>query len=519
MATSLPAEKLARLLADLPSADGAADDRVSSFRNVLVERLNTLRPQRARRMFSSLLQSLLDLDPEVAEPPVRAPYVFRRGDIGGIWNALARSIYPEKAAEAAHLLDRLCVDRLVDEAIELPEARALREQLRVLTVTRLAQILGDRQHTEAFCTVATAMRDRQLPEKARIMSPIGPGQIQELIEVLRAWPIITPAIDATLRTTPPHADPEDAGRRLVTATLALGRDLVAANLPSATAETLPISLLNRREAYGAVAAYIAERNPGNTPRTAEAFVARLSTLLHEFAVELGRLAAESRKEDQPLVIDELGREHLGQAISRVDEIVGACRRAGLFDAPIVQPMLLATANDLMARLDRGPLGRSGRRYAAAVVNRNSFTSDMPDVRQVVGMLVRLRHVLRPTGLPIHALNRWRDQLVADVEFAVHKATRLEDEEESPLERFFHLERIEQMAEVIGSTIGPVLQPTSKHTQTIFAARLQAPDQITGRAHRLCTDFAAAIRDEIAKVRYWRNPDMVAFAELAATRGF
>ncbi|MDD3444947.1 MAG: hypothetical protein PHS60_06025 [Zavarzinia sp.] len=519
LATALPPEKLARLLAELPAAGGPDEDRVAPIRTVLVDRLNTLRPQRARRLFTSLLHSHLADDPEFVEPPLRAPLLFRRTDIGAIWATLARTIFPEKVAEATQLLERLCVDRLVDEAIELPEARDMREELRLLTITRLGQILREHHHAEAFCTLANGLRDRLNADRTRFMTPIGPGQLADLIAILSAWPVLAPATAAILRATPPHADPQEAGTALVEATIALRHALATAGLPADSAEALPIALLNRREVYDVLATYIAERNAGNTPRVAEALVARLGETLHGFAFWLSRLIPETRKEEAPIVIDDDNRDHLGNLMNRTDEMIAACRHAGLFDAATVQPMLLGLANDLMNHLVHGPLARSGRRFAAAVVSRANYTSDIHDVRHVVGLLIRLRHVLRPTGLPIQALNRWRDQLVADIEYAVHRATRLEDAEESPLERFQHLERIERLAEIIGSTISPILQPTSRHTQVIFAARLAEPGPLSETARRLCANYAAVIRDEIAKVRYWRNPDMVEFADLAASRGF
>lgn len=518
LAASLPADQAARLLADLSAGMAGKGERTAPLRQALIEQANRQRPQRARRLFTSLVHPLLVDDPEDADSPLAMPLCFRRADMGGIWGALARGAFPDKALEAANLMDALCADCLVDEAIERPEAQAMREKLRVATLAKLNQLAADRSTVEAFCTLANMIREKQHGLRTRHLTPIGPHHLSDLAEALAAQPLWAPAVAAFLRVTPPHADAMSSGEALARATTDLGQALLAANLPSATADVLPIALLNRRGAFGAVAVMLAQRGAGKALRLGEAMVAALSSQFQSHVAMMTQAATNTRHEDFPITLTDEIQIRLGNSMNMIDEIVTAVREAGLADVPRLFPMLRDATNNLMAELVRSPLQRTSLRYSVALFHRSHVTSDTTDVMFLVGQLVRLRALLRPTGLPIIALNKWRDQLIADVEFAVQKATRLEDGEDPLLDRFRHLERIERLAEVIGSTIVPILQPTSRHTQLIIASRLDEPGPLDGIALRLCSGYVNTVRAEIAKVRYWRNPDMVALAEKAASRG-
>ncbi|MFA5122124.1 hypothetical protein [Zavarzinia sp.] len=515
---SLPPEKAAKLLSELPTG-GRQEEAVAPIRSALVERLNQLRPQRARRLFTSLLQPFLIDDMADDDPPFRIPFAFHRTDIGAIWAAMARSVFPDKAAEATQLMDELCRDQLVDDALTLPEARAMREKLRQAAHARLSTFLTDRSANDAFVTLANALRDRLSPQDRHGAVPIGWPLIQELVEVLGAYPLVTPVVSDFLAQTPPHADSEATARSLIDATIALGRQLGAAGLQARTAEILPAALLIGRGAYGAVARYLSERGFASAPRVAQGLAAEMADRLSALARDFQTLLPETRRDDGPLAVDPDAVDRLQSRMHRLEEIILAVRHSGLLDSRELQPVLRDVVNDAVARLEHGPLGRLTRRFAAALASRGHAVGDSADIRRLTTLLVRLRAALRPTDLPIFALNRWRDQLLAEVEGATQRAARIEAEEDAALsERFAHLERIETLAEVAGATIVPMLQPSSRHTQLVVAARLSDPRPFSPVAQRLCAGFAATVRGEIAKVRYWRNPDMLSIDALAAARG-
>lgn len=518
LVASLPGDKAARLLADLAKEISTKGEKTAPLRHALIEQANRMRPQRARRLFTSLIHPLLTDDVEGGTPAATLPLCISRADIGGIWGALSRAVFPDLAAEATALMDRLCADCLVDEALAHPEAGAMRERLRQATLARLTQLAADRTGAENFCTLATLIRDKQVVQRGREATPIGPHHLGELSEVLTAHALWAPALDAFLASTPRHTDKAQTALLLSQATTDLAKALVAANLPSSTAEVLPIALLNRRGAFSTVAAAVAHRGAAKSPRVADAIAAALAVGLQVYGRLCGRFIAVTKREEFPLTIAEDDKRLLAESLDIIEDIVEAVRTAALVDVPRLFPVLRDIANTLMDALGHGTLQRVALRFSAALVNRSQPTSDAADVAFIVGQLNRLRIMLRPTGLPIIALGKWRDQIGADVEFAVQKATRIEDEEEPLTERFRHLERIERLAEIIGASIGPLLQPSSRHTQLIVTARLDDPQPFGDVAHRLCAGYAVAVRGEIAKVRYWRNPEMVALAERAAARG-
>ncbi|MCW0180944.1 MAG: hypothetical protein OJI70_04160 [Zavarzinia sp.] len=518
LAASLPADQAARLLADLSAGMAAKGERTAPLRQALIEQANRQRPQRARRLFTSLVHPLLTDDPEDIDSPLPMPLCFRRADMGGIWGALARSAFPDLARDAANLMDSLCAECLVDEAIERPEAQAMRDRLRLAAIAKLNQLAADRSTSEAFCTLANMIREKQYGLRTRHMAPIGIQHLSDLVEVLTAQPLWAPAVATLLRVTPPHADPLASGEALIRATSDLSQTLLANNLPSGTADILAIALINRRGAFGAVAVMLAQRGAGKVLRVGEAVVATLSAHFQIHVAVMTQGATNTRHEDFPITLSDDVKYRLANNLNMIDEIVAAVRESGLADVPRLFPMLRDATNNLMAELVRSPLQRSSLRLSAALFNRSQVTSDTTDVMFLISQLVRLRALLRPTGLPIIALNKWRDQIVADIEFAVQKATRLEDGEEPLPDRFRHLERIERLAEAMGNTIVPILQPTSRHTQLIITSRLDEPGPLDGLALRLCSGYVNTVRAEIAKVRYWRNPDMVALAEKATSRG-
>ncbi|PWR23916.1 hypothetical protein [Zavarzinia compransoris] len=523
LAMSLPAEKIVTLLEGLPPP-GQGDDRVAALRHALVERLNSLRPQRARRLFTSLVDRFLIEEPGMPGGAGRPPLALYRADMGALWGALARAAFPEKAAEAVQMMERLCAGHLIEAALALPEARALREELRRLAVARLSQLALDRAALDQFCTLAMGLRDRFFAEQARNLPPIDTDVIADVLELLTLWPVAAPALEAAL------ALPDPSGPALTAAVRQLGRDLAAAGLPTIGADQLPLAFLYRRRARDLVADDLQRRGAAQGKRVAQALVVQLASALHEFAVLCHRLLPEPRRPDLPLALDPDLPPRLAPLVEHIEALAGANLKAGIFEASSLPPLLLSTISGPVTLLARGPIQRSGQRIAAAMMRRDGFAEDHAEAVQVARWLLRLRAALRPTGLPVHALNKWRDQIDIDLQQALHRATRLEndgepefDEETGDLgarlaERFAHLERLEDLAEAAGASIAPLLQPTSRNTQLIVAARLQQPGAIEGRGRALCAAYAAAIRTEIGRVRYWRNPEAVALAELAASRG-
>lgn len=522
LADGLAPDKVVQLLADLPS-QGQAEGRVAPIRRALVDRLNRLRPQRARRLFTSLVEPMLVGETLASEDHTHVPYAFSRADMGGIWQALARRAYPDLAQEAARLLDRLCETQLIDNAMAEPPAAAMRDRLRLATIEYLGQVLADRTLTEQFLEAANHLRDREHARTAPIgagsLPPMGRTLLADVVEAMMGEPVLTPALTRHLPPLNATADAETAGAALIAATNEIAAALKAAGLPILSAEALPLTALNRLSAYGAVAAYLRRRGTAGDRRVGPALAAHFANHLHAFALTLGVAAPVERREDTPLSLNAGTRARLIALTEHLEAEIGAIRRAGLFDSPALLPLLREAVVDSAARLAKSAFERMAHRYSAALNHRHDQAIDDDDVRLIATLLARLRAALLPTGLPIGQFTAWRDRARSDIEFAVHRATRLEGEGDENLgDRFRHLERIEDLAQAIGRSIAADLQPTSRHTQAIIAARLDDPTALSPAGARMCAGFVANIRSEIAKVRYWRNPEMVALSERAAARG-
>lgn len=521
LADSLAADKAARLLADLP-ADSDPQGKVAPIRRALVERLNRLRPQRSRRLFTSLVEDLLVGETLGADDHTHVSYAFSRADLGGIWMALARLAFPDLARETAQLLERLCATRLIDEAMAQPEGAAQRERVRQHTIEHLSRLLGDRAACEHFLELANALRDREHARSTPLGTPSLPlmsrALLADLYEALVAAPVLEPALARQFPRLKAAPNAEGMGALLVSGTNELARDLKAAGLPMGAAEALPLGTLNCLAAYDGVAAYLRRRGLSGDRRVGEALVARFANHMRSLALTLNVAAQAVRREEIPLAFDPAAQAKLTELADHLVAQIGAIRQAGLLDAPILLATMRDAVVDSIGNHTRAALDRITQRFSAALNQRNHAAIDDADVRLSASLITRLRAALIPTGLPVGPLTSWRERAVADLDFALHRATRLEDAEDNLADRFRHLERIEDLAQTLGRSITDDLQPTSRHTQAIIAARLASPEPLSPGGARMCAGFVATIRSEIAKVRYWRNPELVALSDLAATRG-
>lgn len=462
-------------------------------------------PLPAWRLFTSLFEAFLVPEPERPGGPPRLPLALYAADVGAIWAALARLLFGDQRA---------------DSQLRPGDSAMRREELRQSAVARLTPLTYDRALLEQFCALAQGFRDRLFPEPSRALPPVGPAVVADALDILVHWPHTTPIIAEAL-TGPPL----DAGQ-LSETVRRLGRQLAAAGLSSLGADHLPLALLHRRGALDLIAEDLRSRGIAQARRPAEALAGQMGHALHDFAALCHRLLPETRRPETAILLDADLRPRLPGMLERLESLIQLNRRAGIFDADSLRTRLLDTVNGPMSLLAQGPLIRSNKRLAAALMQRDGFPEDWAEVAEIAGLMHRLRLALRPTGLPIHALQKWQHQIEMDLDAALHQATRLGEEGRETAEpeagelaaRFEHLLRVENAAGLVGVSIAPLLPAASRNTQMILAARLEQPDDLAGPARALCAAYAAAIRAEIGRVRYWRNPEMVSFAELADRRG-
>lgn len=462
-------------------------------------------PPPAWRLFTSLFEAFLVPEPERPGGPPRLPLALYAADVGAIWAALARLLFGDQRA---------------DSQLRPGNSAARREELRQLAVARLTPLAYDRAQLEQFCALAQGFRDRLFPEPSRALPLLGPAVVADALDILVHWPHTTPLIAEALAGPPP-----DAGRLGETARR-LGRQLAASGLSSLGADHLPLALLHRRGALELIAEDLQSRGIAQARRPAEALAGHMGHALHDFAVLCHRLLPETRRPETAILLDGDLRPRLPPLLERLETLIQLNRRAGIFDADSLRTRLLDTVNGPISLLAQGPLIRSNKRLAAALMQRDGFPEDWAEVAEIAALMHRLRLALRPTGLPIHALHKWHLQIETDLDAALHQATRLgEDGHETAAPeagelaaRFEHLLRVEHVARLIGTSIAALLPPAGRNTQMILAARLEHPDSLSGPTLHLCATYAASVKAEIGKVRYWRSPEMVAFAELAERRG-
>ena len=108
LANRLPRRAVRALIAELPTT-GSSGERAESARKTLIEQLNRPRPNRARRLFTSLVEPLLTDDPVLLEGggSESVPGLIQRADLAGHWAALLTGSFARLAYEVQARLDQL----------------------------------------------------------------------------------------------------------------------------------------------------------------------------------------------------------------------------------------------------------------------------------------------------------------------------------------------------------------------------------------------------------------------------
>lgn len=495
-------------------------ERVRQLQQLLIERLNGRRPQRARRLFTSLVDPFLVDDPVLLAYP--QPYAFHRADVAGLWYGLGRLAFPTEAVETARLLDRLCLDRLVDDALVQPEALAARERLRVAALAHLDAVLHDPAAADRFLAVVEPARRREFDRDGGLGQPLAllsRHHLQQFRAALVAAPILIRDLPALLAAVPDDAPPVIAAEALAEGEYRLAATLRAAGLPPDAAHALPMTLVNRRCQYTAVGAWLARVGPDAGQMVGEALIAHAGAVAAVMAEGLTAVGRQARWTERPIFIAAGDRVRLDHLVGRLAAAVSGIRLAGLADRLDERIRLAEAVGEPLRLMAETMLPGLGLRLSTCLLHRFDPAADQDAVIWLCGQVIRVEAILSPLGLPTSAYAAFRHQSAADADFAAHKVTRLPAETAAEhAERFGHLTRIEQLANAVGISIAGSLSATSRNAQQIIAVRLADPRPLEPAERDLVTGFVTCVRAEIAKIKYWRNPELVELSDRAEEHG-
>lgn len=483
----LPPKAARALLGELDAV--RSDRRLSGLRTSLIRQLNGNRTQHARRLFTALYEPFLISEDGLLE--TRGPGIIHRADIGAFWHALlAHRAFAALAAEVDRRMGLLAEDRLIDDLCQDEEGLAFQEWLRRQALDILADGSG-RTARDALLARAEAAR-RQWLRQMRV--DVSPPRLDR--DDLGCWIDVLEHAPALLA----HADPGfrpsglcDRFRRC--------RDAVpAAEGRWSAAWLLPLAELYRERSFDELAHLFATLPPDAAARSPlpAALAARLGATCKATARALlaGDAASAERRLDGLAGLvrlhGELGlflRQGTGRAASaHVEEMIAAVK-AGLLPGLAERTRTLAAARTPLADFDVVAARlRCVTRWMEAV---------SPD-RMVWG----------------RDLARWRGALLDQLALSLKEALKAIDDEDS---RHARVLRIAELTAALGASLGDWMGPVDKTYIGLLTRRLSLSEPLSELEARLADHMAAKARAELARIRYWKDPDLCDLVALADAR--
>lgn len=494
----LPPQAARALLGELGTG-GLADHRLSDLRATLIRHLNGSRTQHARRLFTALYEPFLLSEDGLLE--MDAPGALHRADIGALWTALAaQRPLAALAAEVDRRMAALAEGKLIDDICRSGEGQGFQERLRrqALDILDGCARRGGTD-ADAFLRRVEAAR-RQLLRPAR--TEVVPRRLTR--DDLGCWRDALEHAPALLAHAAPGARPLGLDERF--------RRCHAA-VPASEGRWSAAWLLPLAEAYRARFFH----EPGQ-----------------ELGQELGRLFAA-------LPPEAAARSPLPQALAaRLGATCRATVRALLAgDAPAAAEQVdrLAGILRLHGELDLFLLRETGRVASAHVEEMVAAVKAkvLPGLAERVRTLAEARTPLADFDMVaarLACVTRWADALASDRmawgrdharwrrDLLDRLARTLKDtlkRDDDDALRHAHVLRIAELTSALGASLGDWMGPVDKTYIGLLTQRLSRSEPLTEMEVHLADHMAAKARAELARIRYWKDPDLAALVALAEAR--
>lgn len=523
LVAKLPAGLVYSLLSEIEQMDAAAPDRVRLVRGYVIDYLNRQRPNRSRRLFTSLFERFLIDDEALYHAGQPVPYAVQRADVGALWDLASREAFPLLAVQCQETLDLMTKSELLDRALRSPAARELREQMRLATIRHIDRAFANRKLLEALLAEMTRNRNRRAkllsahinrspPFAAetlhglRVILELNDADADDLAERLAAIPA-APLGDGEAAEAAADCIGDDSGGLALTAPVESAAALFEASALNVRHAYAPVGrLLRRRDAESLRADPLAVCLTGHFVGVARAFTAIL----------IGALRVNDRAAGATIRSSSRDRVRLDGLLTRLEQVVEAVGASGLRDDRLTEPQFQlawdAAAKIINTRVAAAALERA----AMAAAARKQPALDQDDVVWLVGLVQRWRDVSLAFGLDAFDLAKWRETLLDEMRACTDKAMRFEDGETLD-ERMEHLLRIDAVCAVFGKAVGGWIPPSSHNMNKLVVHRLTNAPTIGPSERRLIQEVVAHVRDELARSRYWKSNDLVAMLELADRR--
>ncbi len=516
----LPASLVYNLLSEIEGMDGEPPERLRLVRQYVIEYLNRQRTNRARRLFTNLLEPVMVDDDVLYHAGVAVPGMVQRVDIGALWEVLSRDAFPLLAVEAQEALDEMARHEVIDRALRSPAALALMERMRVAAVKHLDGVLANRKTLDDF--LAALSRNR--PRRTRVLAAFldkaphfEAGTVQTMRDVLAHADGAVPMIVDTLQRLPPPGAAAWERDRAADALVRAVDDLAERfGEQTGIAQLLPLSVLNVKRNYELVTVYIRQCgiDPGRgTPITDGLTAHFLATTRALTAALTAILKLNERVPGSPIRPSAKEKARVEALMQRLAQLIEAVTSSGLMEDRRSEPTFRnawGTANKIIVtRVAAIAMERSSQ---AATARRHAMV-DHDNVIWLDRLLWAWQDRTRDFGYETYELAKWREVLLEEMHANVEKALKFEDGD--PLdERMEHLLRINSISTVFGQRISPWIPTTSQNMTRLLSHRLEHARDMGADERAIVDDLLATVRTEVGKSRYWKSNELMDLIELS-----
>ena len=506
--------------------DGLGDresPRARLLREALVEQFNSLRPMKARRLFTGLFEPYLVDDPVLYRSPEAVPGLLQRVDMGGIWQALARFGFPRLAIDVQERLDLLSQDELLDQVLMGSEAMNMRDKMRREAVRTLVDLERNRTAREEFLALANreALKDArsrsaQLAAKAVIDTGLL-GFVRALLEDNAALLPMGERMrrelnDASHPDAGQQYEPDQQMARIADFMREQRRNCPAREPLEPAAWLAPLYALNNKRRVDLASRYLVELgNISNAPGhpvqlgITDHFLGSCHTIMEVGRAMFGDLRV---LEGHTLALPEPQCKLLQQAIDRFESTLGCLCSDDLISRKEVGYRVRPVLQDVTQTLNSLVLPITEERVRAALSARFAPVADQTEIIWLLRLIWRWGSALKQAGFANADMGRFRNRIAEEGHIAFLQATRMDAPDEPPIPRMDHMVRINSILTCIGDDVGRWASPVSFGLRQVVEHYLDEVDEVPPEAASIIDAYIASVRVELRRSRHWQSPELI-----------
>jgi hypothetical protein len=525
LANRLPRRAVRALIAELP-ASGSASERQGLARRTLIDELNRPRPNRARRLFTSLVEPLLTDDPVLLEAggSESVPGLIQRADLAGYWAALLASGFAAVADAVQARLDVLCADTVIEDVFRTAEAHALRERLRRSALDVIEAESKAAQKRTRFVTAVNAERNADITRRfgwTEAPLPVTWKAVEQFRALLAVSEGALPILDSLGHDIPGGAASSDAAieyAALVQAIATLeGRFPTEPDRAVAIIHAVAVAL-HRRARYDLIVPILrphAADHGAAAPQIAAAMTSHLRGTARAIVRQLSAVCPV-RDAFEAVVLDAAARSTLDALLDRYAAVLEATVKAGLIDHQALRFPVRVAYGELQAAIEKTVIPRLAARVAAAGAARFQPVMDHADVVRLASWLTLWTATMNRVSLTGETAVAWRDEAIADLRKEFDAAIRLEPGADLLL-RMGHLARLHELLSSLGGDITQWLMVISVNTLSIIRRRLEDPSPLAPAEAAIAQCYLGLVEAEMKRTRHWQVNELAEFRDIARRR--